>query len=886
MANFLKILTWNPNGLLNHLQELQLVLQIENIDIGLISETHFTKHSFAKLNGYKIYHAIHPDNDAKGGSAVIIKENIQHHEEPNYVTEKMQVTAVKIKTNRYSLTVAGIYCPPRHTIQKDEYNELFKHLGRRFVIGGDYNAKHTQWGSRITTTKGRELLKATNEHGGTTISTGKPTYWPTDPNKIPDLIDFFIVKNMSPNYMQVDECHDLLSDHSAITLTLSENIIQKESNPTLVNKYTDWTSFKQLLDMKIKLNTPLSKEEDLDAELERFIKHIQTTAWECTPDRKRRLNGCCYPEEIRKLVIEKRKARRKWFQTRNRQDKTILNNLTQQLKREIKELKEESIATYLTNLTNDRSTDYSLWKSTKGLKRPIMQIPPIKKEDGNWARSSEQKAECFATHLENTFQPLDQQEEDVLEETVPQDEENIALVTPGEVMKEIKYNIHSKKAPGFDLITGEILKQLPRKALVKLTYLINAAFRLKYVPKLWKVAEIVMILKPGKPPHIASSYRPISLLPVISKLFEKLLLKRMQPIIERKNLIPNHQFGFRCGHSTVDQVHRITHIIEKALEENRICSAVFLDIAQAFDKVWYEGLQWKLKSILPKQYSDILKSYLSNRFFRVKQDDAYSALKEIKAGVPQGSVLGPVLYLLYTHDLPEPENNTVATFADDTAILTVGENNTDTANKLQNAINKFQKWTKKWKIKINEGKTVHIDFTNKRIEQVPININGQVVTYANTAKYLGFTLDTKLRWKAHVKKKKEELGIKYKKMYWLLGRNSALSIHNKLLLYKQILKPVWTYGLQLWGCTAKSNVKMIQTFQNKVLRNVVNAPWYIRNEDLHRDLGVEYVEKEIHKFARSHEARLLQHQNIEAIQLLDNSNQIRRLKRIKPHELV
>ena len=110
-----------------------------------------------------------------------------------------------------------------------------------------------------------------------------------------------------------------------------------------------------------------------------------------------------------------------------------------------------------------------------------------------------------------------------------------------------------------------------------------------------------MIPKPGKPPHEAASHRPISLLPVMSKLFEKLLIKRLKPITERKNLIPNHQFGFRSKHSTIDQVHRITNIIENALEEKKICFAIFLDVAQVFDKVWHDGLNYKLRTILPKQ---------------------------------------------------------------------------------------------------------------------------------------------------------------------------------------------------------------------------------------------------------------------------------------------
>ena len=151
---------------------------------------------------------------------------------------------------------------------------------------------------------------------------------------------------------------------------------------------------------------------------------------------------------------------------------------------------------------------------------------------------------------------------------------------------------------------------------------------------------------------------------------------------------------------------------------------------------------------------------------------------------------------------------------------------------------------------------------------------------------MGITLDAKLRWKEHVKKKKAELDLKYRQLYWLIGRNSKLTTYNKLLIYNQVLKPVWLYGIQLWGCTKASNIKPIETFQNKVLRNIVNAPWYIRNSDLQRDLGIPNVESEIKRFAAKHESRLRDHINVEALKLVDNENLVRRLKRTKPFELI
>jgi hypothetical protein len=174
---------------------------------------------------------------------------------------------------------------------------------------------------------------------------------------------------------------------------------------------------------------------------------------------------------------------------------------------------------------------------------------------------------------------------------------------------------------------------------------------------------------------------------------------------------------------------------------------------------------------------------------------------------------------------------TMVTFADDTAVMAIGETVDISTRKLQSAVNKVASWTRKWRINLNESKSVHIDFTNNKIKQQPIFINGTKVQYANAAKYLGMTLGAKLPWKEHIKKKRDEINIKFRKVYWLLGRNSELSVHNKFTLYKQVIRPVWSYGVQLWGCASESNIQVIQRYQNKVLQCIVNAPWYIRNGD-------------------------------------------------------
>ncbi|KMQ85369.1 reverse transcriptase, partial [Lasius niger] len=582
----LRIATWNANGLLQHISELEILLNNEKIDICPVSETHFTKQSYVKIRDFFCYHIPHPADRARGGSAVLIRNNILHHEEPKIESITMQVTTVSIQAKNKEFKISAIYCPPRHTPTKEDYINLFKALGSYFIIGGDFNAKHTHWGLRLVTPKGRELLQAGQKNKCVFLSTGLPTYWPSDPGKVPDLIDFFIAKGVTSRFTQVESNEDLSSDHSPVILTLSENIIQKEKLPRLTNKRTNWDKFREKLLEYINLQSPLASKEQIDREAEQFIADVQQAAEESTPPDKGIIRSVIsYPVEIKELVLAKRSARRKWQQSRYPDDKTKFNRLSNQLKKRIREIKNESINRFLNNLTADKSTEYSLWKATKRIKRPIIQDPPLKMANGKWARGSKQKADLFADHLANVFKPFPRTTAtDNITLTERDDEQEIPPVTLKELRSTIRHNLNAKKAPGYDLINGRIMKELPDIALLKLQYIINACFKLKYVPTHWKIAEVIVIPKPGKPPTEVASYRPISLLPIMSKVFERLFLIRLMPIIQERELIPSHQFGFRNKHSTIEQVHRITNIIEKALEEKKICAAVFLDVAQAFDK--------------------------------------------------------------------------------------------------------------------------------------------------------------------------------------------------------------------------------------------------------------------------------------------------------------
>jgi hypothetical protein len=214
-------------------------------------------------------------------------------------------------------------------------------------------------------------------------------------------------------------------------------------------------------------------------------------------------------------------------------------------------------------------------------------------------------------------------------------------------------------------------------------------------------------------------------------------------------LIPAHQFGFRKRHSTIEQTHRVVQRIHEALESKQYCSAAFLNISQAFDKVWHTGLLYKLQRALPLNYFLLLKSYLLSRHFLVKVGTGQSALTFINAGVPQDSVLGPLLYLLYTADLPTSPGTLTATFADNTSILTTDSDPVVASQLLQTDLIAIQNWLKTWRMKANETKSTHVTITTRRATCPPVHINDVQLPQSDDVKYLGLHLDRRLTWHKH-----------------------------------------------------------------------------------------------------------------------------------------
>jgi hypothetical protein len=174
--------------------------------------------------------------------------------------------------------------------------------------------------------------------------------------------------------------------------------------------------------------------------------------------------------------------------------------------------------------------------------------------------------------------------------------------------------------------------------------------------------------------------------------------------------------------------------------------------------------------------------------------------------------------------------------------------------RLQSHLDPLETWIKRWQININETKSLQVTFSLKKGKCPAVYLNNTALSQSSTVKYLGFHLDSRLKWKQHIekKKKRKQIDLKVKDLYWIIGHKSTMSLDSKVLLHKTIIKPIWIYGIELWSCASKSSITIKQRSPSKILRMITNAPWYVTNETLHEDLNVPYITEFIRKRSIKH----------------------------------
>ncbi|KAH0808874.1 hypothetical protein GEV33_013917 [Tenebrio molitor] len=299
------------------------------------------------------------------------------------------------------------------------------------------------------------------------------------------------------------------------------------------------------------------------------------------------------------------------------------------------------------------------------------------------------------------------------------------------------------------------------------------------------------------------------------------------------HVLPDEQFGFRPKHSTADQLIHVTEFISQGINQNKSTGAIFLDVAKAFDTVWHDGLVYKLHTAgVPLAMVKLLNSFLEDRKFHAKIGNVLSTVREIEAGVPQGSVLSPTLYAIFTADIPKPDETKIALYADDTAILTRSESPELISGQLRRAVESLEAWFRRWRIDVNPDKSSAILFTRRRHRpDGEIVMFDRPIPWKTEARYLGITFDNHLRFNAQLEHAKIRAQMVLGQLNSLVNRRSKMSIQNKVTIYRTIVRPAMMYGSAVWGNVCNTQLHKLQVVQNKFLRAAFKAPCFQPSEN-------------------------------------------------------
>ena len=403
-----------------------------------------------------------------------------------------------------------------------------------------------------------------------------------------------------------------------------------------------------------------------------------------------------------------------------------------------------------------------------------------------------------------------------------------------EIAKIIK-SLKNTNSTGYDNFSTKFIKLSSFILAPALTKIFNLSINAGVYPSNLKIAKVIPIFKKGDPTSV-NNYRPISILSPINKIFEKILYSRLTKYINKSNLLYKYQFGFRKNHSTEHALIELVDQIRLSMGDNQMTCGIFIDLSKAFDTVNHQILIQKLEHYgIRGTALDLFKSYLSNRKQYAQIDKCKSKTRPITCGVPQGSVLGPLFFLLFINDLPKccPGGKT-RLFADDTTIFFHSNSIDDIKSTGKLIMTQLTNWFKANKLTLNSEKSSFTIFKSSRkiIPILPNQIDflNQHIKRTSHIKFLGITLDENLTFNLHV----NELCNKLKRLFHIFYNiRDYLSKENIKTIYYALIYSRIKYGISVYGQACNTKLKRIQTLQNQLLKVLSGKEYRFSTDKLH-----------------------------------------------------
>ena len=826
---------WYTNADTLHNKKTELYTRItceDSPDAIIVTEalpkTHGSGIGFPELqmDGYNLYH-----NDTTQGRGIVI-----------YVRKSLKAWEIPVKSNfeeylsinielnnKEKLTICAIYRSPNSSPDNNQnLIELFRVLEKEnktsLLIIGDFNYPGINWNNKEAS--GSNALYATQM-----VNTIEEYYWTQHVNKPtrvrgtqrPSILDL-IITSVPEMIKDLDYQSPLgRSDHGVLNFkvaTGSDASTGQTTKPAFHK--ADFSRMKNLLDLDwISLLQPHTN--DVNKQWDIFVTKFKEAESTCVPKYKPRpRNHTQIDRSTVDLVKQKHRAWTRYMETRD-EDKyrnyIKLRNQVRNKTRQLRKKREKEIA------CNIKTNPKAFWKYINSTTKYKPSIPDLKTSDNTVAATDIEKAECLGTFFASVF--------------VHEDTSNIPLLNTGDInstLSEVPFTtekIYKKlstlkvdKSAGPDEMYPRVLKETAEVIAPVIKTIFDTSFNTGKLPEVWKRGTICAIHKKG-PRNVCDNYRPVSLTSIICKTMESIIRDHIMEYLMSNNLISKHQYGFLPKRSTTQQLLKIMDDWSEKLEKDQTIEAVYLDFKKAFDTVPHCRLINKLNSYgITGRLKNWIKAFLTNRTQEVRINSAKSSPSYVSSGVPQGSVLGPVLFVIFINDLPSKLSSQSYLFADDTKIYrTIIQNSYDN-DITQKDLIELQKWSNKWLLEFHPSKCKRLHISrnkpDNRIVELYLNDNrnrGARVTIETVHKHtdLGIVVDDRLKFDDHinsiVNKANQMMGI-ISRMFTNLDKDIFLP------LYKTMVRSKLEYGQSVWAPYLLKDIRKLEAVQRRATKKV------------------------------------------------------------------
>ena len=783
-----------------------------------------------------------------GGVGLLVnKEIFPTHAVKHFPTNEAEMESLFIQTNHNSKNeiIGVVYRPPNGDLAKFNiaFDKLLKMLDEEkkpCYILGDFNINLLNTDTHLETQNFLNILLAY----GFYPLIDKPTRMT---QRSTSLIDN-ILTNVHPN--EIETCSIWITDISD-HLPVCCSVCPFQTKQTQDRRFTNrqLTTRKVSKESELKFKNELQSFEwnsiltstEVNTNFNNFLEQFKKLYNSSFPlvklrNKRKSANLPWITSALRKSIGKKNRLYKKYLKTRGSNNenfvkyKTYRNKLTELLRAAEKNYYAERLEYHRSNLHKTWQTINTVL-GRKSKRNSIVEIL----HNNNCINDSKSMADIFNNYfnkigpqLASNIPPSTITHKEYL---TPRSGRSFFFnpVTPLEVMDIIALlkNSHSK---GYDEISTDTLKLCPYEVHTILAEIFNQSLEQGIFPQHLKIGKITPIFKAGDKQKV-SNYRPISVLSPFAKVLEKIVQNRVTHFIEQEKILSDSQFGFRKNLSAELAIHELTDKISRAIDDHKITVGIFLDLSKAFDTVNHTILLDKLEHYgirgTPLTW---FKSYLTNRVQYVSIDNESSAHLLVRCGVPQGSILGPLLFILYINDLQAVTDLDLIMFADDTNIFATGLTKNVLVGKLNLDLNLISDWFAANLLSLNLDKTCYMIFGNKQNLNIDldIRINNEKLIRTYETKFLGVIITPDLKWERHVdmivNKMSKVVGIFRKIRY-------KLNLVVLKQLYHTLLEPYITYCSSIWSSPHKTvNLNRVLLLQKAAVR-IISQSHYIAHTD-------------------------------------------------------